>query len=82
VEIKAITPTVSLFEYHSGGKMNFSILVNATFNKAIVRYVGAPIEDPTTPEANVTMLTESQIHVSVSVFPLFLWSLLIVLASD
>lgn len=36
--------------------------MNATLSRAIVRYAGAPLEDPTTSQANITLLKETQLH--------------------
>ncbi|KAG7451504.1 laccase [Guyanagaster necrorhizus] len=45
-----------------GGTQTKNPNLNATLSIAIVRYAGAPFEDPTTSQANITLLKETQLH--------------------
>ncbi|KAK0451502.1 laccase [Armillaria borealis] len=51
-----------LRSFPRGGTQTKNPNLNATLSRAIVRYVGAPLEDPTTSQANITLLKETQLH--------------------
>ncbi|KAK0500038.1 Cu-oxidase-domain-containing protein [Armillaria luteobubalina] len=51
-----------LRSFPRGGTQTKNPNLNATLSRAIVRYAGAPFEDPTTPQANITLLKETQLH--------------------
>ncbi|KAF9037405.1 laccase [Hymenopellis radicata] len=45
-----------------GGTQTNNPNLNATFSRAIVRYLGAPEVDPVTPMVNLTILHDAQLH--------------------